>query len=58
MLMGLGMVFFGMHVMNEAMEPLRSYQPFLDLMRTMDNPLVGVLIAATFTALILSLIHI
>jgi phosphate:Na+ symporter len=41
MLMGLGMVFFGMHVMSEAMEPLRSYQPFLDLMKTMDNPLVG-----------------
>jgi len=54
MLMGLGMVFFGMHVMSEAMEPLRSYQPFLDLMKSMDNPLVGVLIAAAFTALIQS----
>jgi phosphate:Na+ symporter len=54
MLMGLGMVFFGMHVMSEAMEPLRSYQPFLDLMKTMDNPLVGVLIATAFTALIQS----
>jgi phosphate:Na+ symporter len=54
MLMGLGMVFFGMHVMSEAMEPLRSFQPFLDLMKTMDNPLVGVLIAAAFTALIQS----
>ena len=54
MLMGLGMVFFGMHVMSEAMEPLRSFQPFLDLMRTMDNPIVGVLIAAAFTALIQS----
>ncbi|MBN8452008.1 Na/Pi cotransporter family protein [Accumulibacter sp.] len=54
MLMGLGMVFFGMHVMSEAMEPLRSYQPFLDLMKTMDNPIVGVLIATAFTALIQS----
>jgi phosphate:Na+ symporter len=54
MLMGLGMVFFGMHVMSEAMEPLRSYQPFLDLMKSMDNPLVGVLIATAFTALIQS----
>jgi phosphate:Na+ symporter len=52
--MGLGMVFFGMHVMSEAMAPLRSYQPFLDLMKTMDNPIVGVLIAAVFTALIQS----
>jgi len=54
MLMGLGMVFFGMHVMSEAMAPLRSFQPFLDLMKTMDKPLVGVLIAAVFTALIQS----
>jgi len=54
MLMGLGMVFFGMHVMSEAMEPLRSFQPFLDLMKTMDNPIVGVLIATAFTALIQS----
>lgn len=54
MLMGLGMVFFGMHVMSEAMHPLRSYEPFLNLMKTMDNPLVGVLIATVFTAIIQS----
>ena len=54
MTMGLGMIFFGMHVMGEAMQPLRSYEPFLDLMKTMDNPLIGVLIAAVFTAIIQS----
>jgi len=54
MTMGLGMVFFGMHVMGEAMQPLRSFEPFLDLMKTMDNPLIGVLVAAVFTAIIQS----
>ena len=54
MLMGLGMVFFGMHVMGEAMHPLRSFQPFLDMMRTMDNPVLAVLISAAFTAIIQS----
>lgn len=54
MLMGLGMVFFGMHVMGEAMHPLRSYQPFLDMMKTMDNPVLAVLISAAFTAIIQS----
>ncbi len=54
MLMGLGLVFFGMAVMSDAMKPLRSYQPFLDLMVTMENPLVGILIAAAFTGLIQS----
>ena len=54
MLMGLGLVFFGMSVMSDAMSPLRSYQPFLDLMTRMDNPLIGILVAAGFTALIQS----
>ncbi len=54
MIMGLGMVFFGMSVMSDAMKPLRSYQPFLDLMTSMENPLVGILIAAAFTGLVQS----
>ncbi len=54
MTMGLGMVFFGMSVMSDAMQPLRTYEPFLDLMIQMENPLIGILIAALFTALIQS----
>ncbi len=53
-LMGLGLVFFGMGIMSDAMHPLRSYPPFLDLMAEMENPLVGILIAMTFTALVQS----
>jgi len=48
------MIFFGMSVMSEAMNPLRSYQPFLDLMISMENPLIGILVAAVFTGLIQS----
>ena len=54
MLMGLGMVFFGMSVMSDGMKPLRSFQPFLDLMIHMENPLVGIMVAAGFTGLIQS----
>ncbi len=54
MLMGLGLIFFGMSVMSDAMKPLRTYQPFLDLMVQMEAPAVGILIAAGFTALIQS----
>ncbi len=54
MLMGLGLVFFGMSVMSDAMQPLRTYQPFLDLMIQMENPLIGILVAAAFTGLIQS----
>ncbi len=54
MLMGLGLVFFGMSVMSNAMSPLRTYQPFLDLMIQMESPMVGILVAAAFTGLIQS----
>jgi phosphate:Na+ symporter len=54
MIMGLGMIFFGMGVMSDAMKPLRTYQPFLDLMTQMSNPVLGILVAALFTALVQS----
>lgn len=54
MLMGLGLVFFGMSIMSDAMKPLRSFQPFLDLMIQMENPLIGILVAAAFTGLVQS----
>ena len=54
MIMGLGLVFFGMSLMSSAMKPLRTYQPFLDLMTQMESPLLGILVAALFTALVQS----
>ncbi len=54
MVMGLGLIFYGMGVMGDAMLPLRSYQPFLDLMVRMENPLLGILIGAIFTGLVQS----
>jgi phosphate:Na+ symporter len=54
MLMGLGLVFFGMGIMSDAMAPLRSFPPFLELMTHMEKPLIGILIAAIFTGLIQS----
>ena len=53
-LMGLGLVFFGMAVMGEAMAPLRSYQPFLDAMVRLEHPALGILVGALFTALVQS----
>ncbi|MEJ1296190.1 MAG: Na/Pi cotransporter family protein [Candidatus Sedimenticola sp. (ex Thyasira tokunagai)] len=54
LLMGLGLVFFGMSVMSDAMVPLRSHQPFLDLMVGLENPAIGILVAAVLTGLIQS----
>jgi phosphate:Na+ symporter len=54
MLMGLGLIFFGMSIMSDAMKPLRTYEPFLNMMVHMENPLAGILVAAAFTGLIQS----
>ncbi|MBZ0128631.1 MAG: Na/Pi cotransporter family protein [Rhodobacteraceae bacterium] len=54
MLLGFGLVFYGMGVMSDAMQPLRSYQPFLDMLARLDSALLGVLAGALFTAVIQS----
>ncbi len=53
-LLGLGLVFFGMFVMGEAMVPLRDHPPFLEWMSRMEHPLLGILAGAAFTAVIQS----
>lgn len=53
-IMGLGLIFFGMTVMSDAMRPLRTYEPFIGLMRDMSNPILGLLVGTLFTALIQS----
>tara|TARA_R110001583_G_scaffold73053_1_gene203781 strand:+ start:96 stop:1883 length:1788 start_codon:yes stop_codon:yes gene_type:complete len=52
--LGLGLLFFGMGMMSQAMEPLRSFQPFISLMGEMSNPFMAILVAAAFTALVQS----
>ncbi|MGG7646397.1 Na/Pi cotransporter family protein [Rhodovulum sp. YNF3179] len=52
--LGLGLVFFGMTIMSEAMAPLRDYPPFLRFIASLDNPLVAALAGAGFTAVIQS----
>ncbi len=54
MFLGLGLVFFGMGMMSGAMKPLRTYEPFLQMMKEVENPLYGIVIAAAFTGLIQS----
>jgi phosphate:Na+ symporter len=53
-IMGLGLIFFGMDLMSEATHPLRAYQPFIDLMQNLQNPLLAILITTIFTAIIQS----
>jgi phosphate:Na+ symporter len=54
MLMGLGLIFFGMDLMSGATGPLRAYQPFVDAMQRIDSPLIAIGISTLFTALVQS----
>ncbi|MDJ0951132.1 MAG: Na/Pi cotransporter family protein [Alphaproteobacteria bacterium] len=54
LVMGLGLIFFGMGIMSSGMKPLRTYEPFIELMREVSTPAVGILISAAFTGLIQS----
>ena len=53
-ILGLGLVFLGMNLMGSAMEPLRSYEPFLNWMGRLQTPLLGILAGALFTAIVQS----
>ena len=53
-LAGLGILFIGMGTMSSAMEPLRESPIFLDLITTISNPVLAILVGAGFTALIQS----
>ncbi|WP_295578311.1 Na/Pi cotransporter family protein [uncultured Lamprocystis sp.] len=54
MLMGLGLIFYGMAVMGSAMSPLRTHEGFAELLQSLQNPVLGMLAGAAFTALVQS----
>jgi len=54
LIMGLGLIFFGMGIMSDGMKPLRTYEPFIDMMQQVSHPAIGILVATAFTALIQS----
>ncbi len=53
-ILGFGLLFYGMKLMSDAMKPLRAYDGFISLLKGLENPLAGVLAGLVFTALIQS----
>jgi phosphate:Na+ symporter len=54
MVLGLGLVFFGMELMSEATGPLRGHPAFVGVMAEMETPLLGIMAGAVFTAVVQS----
>ena len=51
---GFGFFFIGMNLMGDAMQPLQHSQAFINLITTISNPFLAVLVGTLFTALIQS----
>jgi phosphate:Na+ symporter len=51
---GFGLLFFGMFVMSDAMEPLKTHEEFIGRLVRLENPLLGIAVGTVFTALIQS----
>jgi phosphate:Na+ symporter len=50
-----GLIFFGMKVMSDSVAPLRHYPQVKDILLSVgDNPLLGIIIATFFTAIVQS----
>jgi phosphate:Na+ symporter len=53
-IMGFGILFYGMKLMSDAMSPLREYDAFINMMKGLENPLLGLLVGTLFTAIVQS----
>ncbi len=51
---GLGILFIGMDMMGAAMKPLQDAEEFVNLLTSFENPILGILAGAIFTAVIQS----
>lgn len=51
---GLGFIFISTAMMSGAMEPLRQNETFIDFLKTLENPILGILVGLLFVALIQS----
>lgn len=53
-IIGFGILFIGMDIMSEAMDPLKSNPAFTDAMTRFNNPYLGILVGFIMTAILQS----
>ena len=53
-ILGFGILFFGMKLMSDAMIPLRTFPEFINFIKGLENPMLGLLVGTLFTGLIQS----
>ena len=53
-ILGFGLLFYGMKVMSDTMKPLRTDPTFNSILTSFENPFLGIMAGAIFTALVQS----
>ncbi len=53
-ILGFGILFYGMKLMSDSMKPLQTYPEFINLMKGLETPIFGLIIGTVFTALVQS----
>ena len=53
-ILGFGILFYGMKLMSDTMSPLREYPLFINVMGQLKNPYMGLLVGTVFTGLVQS----
>lgn len=53
-IIGFGVLFIGMNLMKVAMEPLQTRPEFIDMMTSLDNPYIGIIVGFAMTAVLQS----
>ncbi len=53
-ILGFGLLFYGLHIMSDAMVPLRTNEQFINTLLHLENPILGILAGLLFTAIIQS----
>lgn len=50
--LGFGILFLGIKIMSDILTPLRDYGPFMQAMKSIGNPIYGILVGLVFTMLV------
>lgn len=53
-LIGFGLLFVGMNFMSDSLKPLSSSQTFVDVIKSLNNPLIGLLVGFGLTTILQS----
>ncbi len=53
-ILGFGILFYGMKLMSDAMKPLRGFPEFIQILKELENPMLGIFVGAIITAVIQS----